>query len=84
MSHHASVDDRSDLPAQRLGDAVKLPLALAVLHDLAPAAERAPLRSRRMPLSSIVALDSTQRELAQQGPRSGSQGELCHHRVAFL
>ena len=51
MSHHASVDDRSDLPAQRLGDAVKLPLALAVLHDLAPAAERAPLRSRRMPPS---------------------------------
>ena len=51
MSHHASVDDRSDLPAQRLGDAVKLPLALAVLHDLEPAAERAPLRSRRMPPS---------------------------------
>ena len=43
------IDGRSDLPAQCLGDAVKLPLALAVLHDLAPAAERAPLRSRRMP-----------------------------------
>ena len=82
MSHHASVDDRSDLPAQRLGDAVKLPLALAVLHDLALAAERARCAAEgcRPPL----ALDSAQRELAQQGPCSGSQGKLCHSRVALL
>ena len=44
---------------------------LTAVHDLAPAAERAPL-------------DSVQRELAQQGPCSGSQGKLCHNRVAFL
>ena len=47
-NHHAGIDCRSDLPAQRVGDAVKLALAVAVLHDLVPAAERAPLRRRRV------------------------------------
>ena len=46
-NHHAGIDCGSDLPAQRVGDAVKLALAVAVLHDLVPAAERAPLRRRR-------------------------------------
>ena len=48
-SDHAGVDDGSYLPAQRLGDAVELALAVAVLHDLAPAAESAPLRRGRAP-----------------------------------
>ena len=43
-SDHAGIDDGSYLPAQRIGDAVELTLAVAVLHDLAPAAESAPLR----------------------------------------
>ena len=48
-SDHAGVDRGRDLAAQRLGDAVKLPLTLAVLHDLAPAAESAPLRRSWVP-----------------------------------
>ena len=42
------IDDGSYLPAQSLGNAVELALAVAVLHDLAPAAESAPLRRRRV------------------------------------
>ena len=69
-ANHAGIDCRSDLPAQRVGDAVKLALAVAVLHDLVPAAERAP------PPKGVALhwLRSARSASAQQGPCSGSQG----------
>ena len=64
------IDDGSYLPAQSLGNAVELALAVAVLHDLAPAAESAPLRRRRV---------SPSIGLGQRAARARAAGGLPRH-----